>query len=178
MKLIARNINSNNGFSILEIIIAIFIIVLGLISVLSLIMQNIQVQYINKNMLIASQLAQEGVELVRNVRDNNWQKGYDWLYGNGSDSDTDIVQDGEYAIDYEGNIYNIDDISDAGLYINDDNFYTHDDNSGTASSTIFYRLITASDITASTIILSCQVQWRERGGNHQYTIDTTLNNWR
>ncbi|NCQ16134.1 hypothetical protein GW814_00575, partial [Candidatus Falkowbacteria bacterium] len=63
---------NNQGISILEVIVAILIITIGMIGVMSLVIQNVEAQYINKNILIASGLAQEGLELARNTRDLNW----------------------------------------------------------------------------------------------------------
>src|SRR3989338_10729475 len=87
-------ISNNSGISILEVVVAILIITIGLVGFLSLVIQNIRVQYIDKNVLIASGLAQEGLELVRNVRDLNWlTPGNSW--------DQDIVGN-SYTIDYGG----------------------------------------------------------------------------
>ncbi|MDP3043010.1 MAG: prepilin-type N-terminal cleavage/methylation domain-containing protein [bacterium] len=161
------------GFSILEVIIAILIISIGMIGVLSLITQNIQVQYIGKNDLIASQLAQEGLELVRNIRDTNWlTAGNDWKTGAGATTNSDIVQDGDYAIDYSGAIIDINSIDNAGLNIDAAGFYTH--NAGAA--TAFYRLITVVD-NADYLDVECKVRWKERGRTHDYAVKTLLYNW-
>ena len=66
------------GFTLIEIITVLFVVSLGLIGVLSLIIQNIQSQSINRRSIIAYQLAQEGIELVRKTRDSNWANGDIW----------------------------------------------------------------------------------------------------
>src|SRR3990172_140667 len=86
------------GFTIIEVIIAISLVNIGLLAISSLVIQNIQTQDINREYIIASMLAQEGLELARNIRDNNWRNDIDWKYGNGVNSATDIVQDGSYII--------------------------------------------------------------------------------
>jgi hypothetical protein len=60
------------GQGILEVVIAMSVIVMGLVSIMSLVFFNINVQNYNHNMLVASNLAREGIEIVRNVRDSNW----------------------------------------------------------------------------------------------------------
>src|SRR3989338_3959528 len=126
-------IKNNSGISILEVIVAILIITIGMVGVLSLVIQNIQAQYINKNILIASGLAQEGLELVRNIRDLNWLTlGNAW--------NQSIVGDGTYAVDYRGRIsinaaVNLISDADARLYINDINgLYTHTPTGNTATN--------------------------------------------
>ncbi len=162
------------GFSILEVIIAILIISIGMIGVLSLVTQNIQVQYINKNNLIASQLAQEGLELVRNVRDENW------LAGNNYNLDiAGIVGDRTYAIDYRGrNFINpaVNSVDDAGARLNikaATQLYSHE----AGAATPFYRLITAVD-NVEYLEVECKVQWEERGRTHDYTAKTLLYDWK
>ncbi|MEA2098068.1 MAG: prepilin-type N-terminal cleavage/methylation domain-containing protein [Patescibacteria group bacterium] len=70
-----------NGFSLIEIIFAIGIITVGLVSVLSLFVYNIKIGINNKNKLIAIYLANESVEIVRQQRDNNWFTNKDWMSG-------------------------------------------------------------------------------------------------
>jgi type II secretory pathway pseudopilin PulG len=195
-------INNKLGFSILEVVVAILIITIGMIGVSSLVIQNIQAQYINKNILVASGLAQEGLELVRNIRDLNWLKE-----GNDPANDwkRDIVGDGTYAIDYrkiciggnnwgtscvvnndcdskncrQGIDMSVNSINDSGarLYLdNTSNFYIYP--SAGATATNFYRLITVDASHAEYLDVKCTIRWQEGNQNHDYTAETYLYNWR
>lgn len=61
-------------FSIIEIMIWIFIFSIGIVSVYSLIISTLELNDYNKNYIIAANLAREQVELVRNIRDSNYKK--------------------------------------------------------------------------------------------------------
>ena len=61
-----------SGFTLLEVIAAIFLITVGIIGSYSLITQTISSSTFSKDKLIAAYLAQEGIEIVRNIRDTNW----------------------------------------------------------------------------------------------------------
>lgn len=172
--------NTKGGFTILEITVVIFIITIGMMGVLSLVNQNIQVEYVNKNMVIGSQLAQEGLELVRNKRDINWRKEVDWEHSAVPNSAADIIQDGTYAIDYTGAINATpNDVSAAGakLYQDVNGFYTS--NSVGTTPTIFSRLITVGDENplASTSV-TCLVQWKRGTNTYNFSAQTVLYNWR
>ncbi|MEK7203409.1 MAG: prepilin-type N-terminal cleavage/methylation domain-containing protein [Patescibacteria group bacterium] len=156
------------GFTIIELMVCILIITIGLIGVLSLVVLNIQAQSINKNALIASQLAQEGVELVRNARDNNWLRNIYWK--------TNVVNDGTYTIDYLATInQDVNSISesDAKLYLDEDGYYTH---TVTASTTVFSRLISVADKTNYLDITSA-VRWKERNNYYNYVAEVYLYDW-
>ena len=165
-------LSNNSGISILEVIVAVMIIAMGMIGVLSLVIQNIQAQYINKNVLIASGLAQEGLELVRNVRDLNWLTlGNNWSQN--------IIGDGTYAIDYNGRSSindAVNNINDAGarLYIDGNGFYTH---APTATSTNMFRIITVVD-NGDYLDVKCAIRWTQGNQNHDYTAETYLYDWR
>jgi len=164
---------NNQGISILEVVVAILIITIGMVGVLSLVIQNVEAQYINKNILIATGLAQEGLELVRNVRDLNWlTAGNAW--------NQDIVGDGTYAIDYRGRgsiNASVNTLNDAGarLYVNSSNLYTHSSADGAATD--FYRLISVVD-QANYLDVSCAIRWKEGTQNRDYTAETYLYDWR
>ncbi len=175
----------------IEVIAAVMIIAMGMIGVLSLVIQNVEAQYINKNVLIASGLAQEGLELVRNIRDNNWlTAGFDpitgWKLGAGAGTNSDIVQDGTYAIDYRrfsSLNATVDSITDDGarLYLNDEGLYTHV--SAGNIETNFYRLITIVDDSANPaypdlLDIKCTIRWKDGTQDHDYTAETSLYNWR
>ncbi len=175
--------NKKNGFTLLEVMLALGVITIGLMGVSSLVLQNIRVQDINKNYLVASMLAQEGLELVRNIRDSNFLQGYDWKSGNISLSNNDIVRGAnvgeskEYTIDYNKNIS---DVTTGGmgnsktqLYLNSGK-YDHNNN---GTLTPYRRLITVINQSNYYIEVHSLVQWSEHGQTHSYEAVTDLYNW-
>ena len=69
---------NNFWFSIIEILIWIFIFSLWLLSIYALVVHTINLNEYSKNSIIASNLAREWIEIVRNVRDNNYKNLYKW----------------------------------------------------------------------------------------------------
>ncbi len=70
-----------NGLSIPEAMIAIFIILIGLSGISGVISKIIPIPGISSLYFEASYLAQEGIELVRNIRDENLVKIYQGVPG-------------------------------------------------------------------------------------------------
>jgi type II secretory pathway pseudopilin PulG len=166
----------------MEMMVVIFIVVVGLVGVLSLANQNSQVQSVDRNSVIATQLAQEGLELVRNKRDMNWLQGGNWKTSSTTNSRLDIIQQARgltYTVDaYTGRIGNaFAGISDplARLYLNGAGFYTHQ--SG-ATSTIFSRVITSGNESAASTSIICLVQWKRGTSIYNFSAQTVLYNWR
>lgn len=167
-----------NGFSVIELVVTTGIIVIGLLGISSLVIQNLQVENINKNQLVASMLAQEGIELVRNMRDSNWLDqnktwNQDMIGRSGNDSNM-------LAIDYRGRSEIIDlagfEDANSKLYLKN-GFYTSD--STNSSSTPFSRVITLIGTTGgNTIEIGALVKWQLRGHNYKYIASTTLYAWR
>jgi len=63
------------GFSIGEVMLSAFILSVTLVMLVRAISNSIMYSLDSRNSIIASELAQEGAELVRNFRDNNWAAG-------------------------------------------------------------------------------------------------------
>lgn len=59
------------AFSIAEVVLSAFVLTTGIISVMSLFAAAHRGSLDTRNIIIAAELAQEGVEVARNVRDNN-----------------------------------------------------------------------------------------------------------
>ena len=70
-----NNIKDKKGFSILETIIAAFVLSIGILTVVGLISSSLKNSMDSRNQIIASELVQEGIELARNVRDGNFITG-------------------------------------------------------------------------------------------------------
>lgn len=170
MKLSINLHKKNKGFSLAEVVIALGILTFGLVGIASLLLQNMQVENLTKNYLIASMLAQEGVEIVRNIRDENWVLFQDWLVD---------LPAGTFALDYEGrdsinSTPNTVGDADTRLYLNGSSFYSH---TSSLRPTAFYRLMTIT-VYEDYILVSADVMWSGRFGERHYIIETTLFNWR
>ena len=121
------------GFSLIEILAVLFVVSMSLLGVVSLIVQNIKVQSINRNNLIASSLAQEGVELIRQTRDANWRGGSSIPF------DRNLI-DGTYISDYRQDIPIItNNVTDAKLYLNSSGFYVNNTGEADLTETNFSR---------------------------------------
>ncbi len=79
------------GFSIMETMIAAFVLTVGLVGMVSLFGPAIRHTGDVRDRIIATGLAQEGVEIVRNIRDNNMVAGRDFADG---------IADGWRCVDY------------------------------------------------------------------------------
>lgn len=70
--LLRKKNKKQKGFSFGEILISAFVITAGLTATTALIAKSLTYSYQNRDAVIAATLSQEGVELVRNVRDQNF----------------------------------------------------------------------------------------------------------
>lgn len=64
---------SHTWFSIIEVLVGIFIFSLGLVAIYWILVSSLKVNDYNKNAIIASNLAREQIEIIRNIRDTNYE---------------------------------------------------------------------------------------------------------
>jgi len=169
------------GFSILEVIITIFVIIVGIVGVYSLVPRIVAISFANKDKFIASQLAKEGMELTRNIRDSNWLE----QIGNPANLwDEGLVSDcggvcnclSGCRIDYTMlgapdpvlPVY-----SAAYLNIDGDGFYSY---SASLTQTKFQRKITISKVLNQYLEVTVEVFWQP--DNSVFTVKERLYNWR
>lgn len=87
---------NNWGQSLLETVFAIGILLIVVVAILALTISNIVGQKESEFQITANNLAREGIEVVRNIRDSNWLKGERW--------DDGLIDDGTAipVFEYEG----------------------------------------------------------------------------
>lgn len=157
------------GFTLIEVIAAIFVITVGIVGVSALVTQTISLASISKDKLIASYLAQEGIEISKNIRDTNFLKIHKGIEGINWDIGLTGCATGCEA-DYD----------DSGLVVSADRFLKIDGGyykySSSGTETPFKRKIT---ITPDTDILKVlvEVSWRERGREHKVTVQENIYKW-
>lgn len=88
-----QNQKKQNGSVLVEVIIALSILLTVQLAAVTLAANSIKTGTLSKEKTQAVFLAQQGMEVIRNARDNNWKKGQDW--------DENFDTDGEYHIEYE-----------------------------------------------------------------------------
>ena len=165
-----------NGFTIMEAIVAIFVITTGIVGVLSLVTQTNSSATFSKDKLISAYLAQEGIEIVRNIRDTNWLQGLSWDSGLGA---------GEYEVDYNAALTFCPPICDYDHNLRflkiDGGFYNY----FLGTNTKFKRKITISKEEYplgsgryDKIIVTVEVSWQEKGKPHSVSAQENLYNWR
>lgn len=162
------------GFSLIEIVIVLFVISTGLIGILSLIVQNIQSQDYNKNNLIATQLSQEGIELIRRLRDNNFKQGSAFNSGL-AETQLEVFS---YCLDYN-DIAPLNSTTACLLRFDGEGFYVHE---ALGISSGFSRLIKVELIDEDLAVgvalkVISEVYWNSRFGTSSYTTETLLYNW-
>jgi len=158
------------GFSLLEVIIAIFVITTGIVGAMNLINYSISSVAVSKSQIIASGLSQEGLEVVRNIRDTNWAEqfinpGLLW---------NDNLADGDYYVQYNSNsLLRLG--ANPVLNINSNGFYLYNT---IEPNTLFRRKITITNISANEIKVVSEVTWAERGHSFSVSAEERLFNWK
>lgn len=143
---------NKKGFSLIEVLLALFILSVGSAAVALLMTSSIKNSILSKNQIIASALCQEGLELVSNMRFNNAGFRSDGL---------EKPSDTEYQVDIFTSypLFNSDINLNKRLYLSPLGVYSHDD---LGTPTKFYRKIQIDNIPPKVTVKS-YVTWNEAG---------------
>lgn len=74
----------SSGFTLVETLVAISILLVAIAGPLTIAIRGLSSANIARDQLIANYLAQEAIEYIRSVRDNNVLQGSNWLAGVGA----------------------------------------------------------------------------------------------
>lgn len=182
---------NKSGFSIIEILIWMFIFSLGIISVYAVISSSVRINEYNKNYIIASNLAREQLELMRNNRDYNYEKlqKFDQINPHNWDYDLVFLEDTYYKV--ENNIsgwsfpISIDEISivdfwddkNYQLCLTSNNVYIYCPIWTTLKKTYFYKYIYVDRIDDDKLKISSKVIWKSKW-IHEFEVTTILADWK
>ncbi|MFA6255506.1 MAG: type II secretion system protein [Patescibacteria group bacterium] len=184
--------NSHKGQSLMEMIAAIAILLIVVTAILALTISNIVGQKESEFQVLANNLAREGIEAVRDIRDSNWLGGQAWDTG---------LQSGEAIVDFikAENHWQLDSTSCSGndlLYFDPaSGFYSHDSDGQNSS---FSRCLDLSSICLDSdgneyivadnacnsddqkigLKVEAKVTWLERGKHREVQLDDLIYDWR
>jgi len=97
---IKYKLQTKQGFTLLETLIALSIFSITIVSLIVFISDGVANAKFTKNKLTAYYLAQEGIELIRNVRDTNIITGGTWNDFAGSGGIVDVCKEDGCLMDY------------------------------------------------------------------------------
>jgi len=93
------------SFTLIETIVAVFIIVVGLVAVIALGIFSFSVSLLIKERATATDLGREGLEVIRSIRDSNWlvleENWDDWRQGGCEEIQRCLASDCYYVIDFD-----------------------------------------------------------------------------
>lgn len=165
----------------MEVVVAVFVLVVGVMGVYSLIQQAIAFTTVSSSRLIAIYLAQEGMEIARNIRDNNLLEIHKGLKTEDQWTDGLTGCEGGCQADYTYDVitgypYVVGDT----LQINPSKLYNYQ----SGEQTPFERKIRIFDIedidglgVTDRMKVSVEVIWKERGRSHKVAVEEHLYRW-
>lgn len=179
--MIKTNIHRRKGFTLIETLIAISILVLAVTGAFAAAHNGVTSAIFSRDQVTAFYLAQEGIEQIRNMRDRNGLQspGVNWLtniatlstdpcyFGGGARScRVDIVNNTIVSCGAPGNCPVLKFDSSNGFY-----------NYVTGVNTKFKREIQLTQISANEVAIDSSVTWSKGLINRTFTAHEIIFNW-
>lgn len=165
-------LSSSKGFTLIESLLAIFIFSLSLVSLITLSSRGITGTVQARDQAIAQFLAQEGIEMVRHTRDNQFIMNppgtwFTTQLANCQENSPCII-DG-----YNSPYFNlVSNTNDYGLLVQNDKYQPVSVSSGK-----FVREIYVDSLNSDEIVVHSVVSWNNGSIPRQVHLTTNLTNW-
>lgn len=176
------------GFTLIGVIVAAFIVSVTVVSVVQLMTRQEPLIELTRERLIGTNIAREGLELVRAVRDTNWFADPDrtrWLESGICDDGAVSYSDTDRRFTLDATMVQtgsgVGDVDQPRLYIQGNNLWTHDDADPSAQYSKFDRILSVDcstkDSSPPFVTVSSFVSWVGRSGPETLVLKEKLYNW-
>ncbi len=160
----SRFIIQEKGQLLIESGVAISILVVGLLGIMGLLSRSLSLNNVVSSQYIASNLAAEGIEVVKNLIDANIIQFKPW---------NENINTGSYEVAFDS----------LSLNSNQNRFLLFDStgnnyNYQTGQLTVFKRTIQITNVGSDEIKVNSVVNWRIRGGSYSVNLEDHFFNWR
>lgn len=156
------------SFSIIEALLTVFILSVALFSIGALFAAQTSLSHYLMNRFVAVLLAQEALEIVRNIRDTNFVQDMDWRTNLPECTNSSPCQ-----LDYLSNSL-VASSTTQPLVINSNGFYAQ----GLGTSTKFKRIVTFPKVESDYFDAQVEVSWEEGGQHHSFKAKERFYNWK
>ena len=170
-----NTLHPQRGFTIVETLVAITILMIAIAGPLSIASKGLTAAVTSRDQMVATYLAQESLEVVKNVRDNNVLTGASWI-NNMSSCTGGNKCDADYL---DSSIKT--GLSTYPLKVTSSNTYSHD-SSGTATGFSRYFFLSQSGGSTSCLstdaqcLVTVSVSWNEGIVPYQVLLSTEILN--
>ncbi|MFA5083927.1 MAG: hypothetical protein WC475_00875 [Candidatus Paceibacterota bacterium] len=152
------------GQLLIESGVAISILVVGLLGIFGLLSRSLSLNNVVSSQYIASNLAAEGIEVVKNLIDGNVVQLDPWNQG---------INSGSYEVAYDSLALNPS--QDRYLLLDSTgNIYNYQ----TGQPTPFKRTIQIINVGSDEIRVNSIVDWQIKGGSYSVNLEDHFFNWR
>ena len=189
-----KNVSGKRGFTLLETLVAISILVFAITATFTAAQSSLSVSIDSRDRITAYYLAQEAVELVRNVRDENSLYNYQnpstprhWLFGL-SEAQSDPCYSGSLGakkcfVDALTKVFDDCDTPTTCPKLRQDTntasvtygLYGHSNSSWPES--MYKREIAFTEISSTEILLTVTMTWNKGPLTRTFQAKETLRNW-
>lgn len=186
-----KNLKFQFGQSLVEVVFAIGIMLLVVAAVLALTTSNIVGQKESEFQIVANNLAREGIEVVRNIRDSNWLARRAWDTGISGSSAIAIFDEAENSWQLKFTYTE----NEKSLYFSASRVFSH---IVSGEKTVYERELILDNICLNTdgqdyiqiqadcdtgdqkigIKVSSIVEWADMGGTRRVTLEDLLYEWK
>lgn len=147
------------AFTLIEVVLSVTLVSLVMTAVAGLVILTLNASQRNVQTAQALAFAQEGLEVVRYMRDSNWLQNYTW-------------DEGEWGADLDGTLYLKEDESCPPCWA----LSSEVEELETENGTVFERELEISEEEEGLEVL-CRVSWNFRGVPRSVELSTFLTNW-
>ena len=160
------------GMTFLELMVAMFVLIVGISGTVGLIQRTISSAAMVASQLKAAYFAKEGVEVVRNIRDSNWVRNIDWLT-NIECACCEVAFDHNASTPMTPCPVGVNTCPPLRPLVYFEGFYRYATGTG-----IFRRMIRTTRGGDGHLRVEVTVCWDERGSARSVTVVEKLYNWR
>lgn len=167
----------SRGFTLIETLVAISILMVAVASPLTISQKGLASAIYAKDQIIASYLAQDAIEYLRNVSDKNVALGVNWLSGVGGGIDIQGQCASSCKVDTLGGANSISACSGETcrlLYDEPDHIYSYT----SGSNSLFTRSVTVTEPVADEALIKVNISWMSKNTPRSLDFYTRIYNWR
>lgn len=179
--MIIKELKRNKGFTLIETLVSLAILTTAVVGMIWVSGNGVSESLYSKNKIIANYLAQEGLEIVRNIRDGEVAGGAGWdgfldtlsscSPSTGCTIDaTPVVP----AISIQECIAEPGKICNKNFYLTPSGYYTHQ---VVGASTSFRRKVAVAPIGGNEASVTVTVTWEQSGKTKTIVLSNYLSAW-